>query len=219
MKIVDGLHGFMWDSLEENNCNTYFIDGPARVLIDPGHLHLFVHVESRLRQLGLTVGDIDLVIATHAHPDHLEAVRAFNGTRALFAMHEEDWLLMKERGSYLGAALDLDAYTPAFFLREGVLDIKGLKFRIIHTPGHSPGSISLFWEKEKALFSGDVIFRDGLGRTDLPGGDSETLKQSIRNLSNLDVEWLLPGHGNAVAGAAKVRANFDRVEEFWFRYL
>lgn len=219
MKIVDGLYGFMWESMEANNCNTYLIDGPPRVLIDPGHLHLFGHVESQLRQLGLKLEDIDLVVATHAHPDHVEAVRAFKGTGALFAVHEDDWQLMKEMGAYLGASFDMDAYAPSFFLGEGDLEVKGLRFRVFHTPGHSPGSISLLWEKERALFTGDVIFRDGLGRTDLPGGDGEVLKKSIRNLADLDVEWLLPGHGGAVAGAARVRANFGRVEEFWFRYI
>lgn len=219
MKIVDGLYGFFWDSPEANNCNTYLINGPAKVLIDPGHLLLFDHVSARLRQAGLKLDDMDLVVVTHAHPDHFEAVRAFKDTRTLFALHEADWLLVKEMGPYLGSVVDLEAWTPSFFLRDGMLDVKGLKLRVIHTPGHSPGSISLFWEEQKALFTGDVIFKDGLGRTDLPGGDGAALKESIRHLSNLDVEWLLPGHGNAVGGAAKVRANFGQVEKFWFRYL
>jgi len=91
--------------------------------------------------------------------------------------------------------------------------------QMFRTPGHSLGSVSLFWPGEKALFTGDVLFRDGLGRTDLPGGNGESLKKSIMGLSSLDAEWLLPGHGDIVSGAAQVKANFKRVEEVWFAYI
>jgi len=97
--------------------------------------------------------------------------------------------------------------------------VKDLSLDVIHTPGHSPGSICLRWKEEKALFTGDVIFRDGLGRTDLPGGNGEELKQSIRRISRLEVEWLLPGHGDFIAGSKEVQRNFSRVEEFWFAYI
>ncbi len=219
MKILENLHGFMWNSMSANNCNTYLIDGPARVLIDPGHLHLFGHVESGLGQLGLGIEDIDLVIATHCHPDHVEAVKLFQKQEALFAVHEEDWRLIREMGRYLGASLEFDSYVPAFFLEEGDLAVKGLEFQVFHTPGHSPGSISLYWPEQKALFTGDVIFREGLGRTDLPGGDGSTLKESIKRLATLEVESLLPGHGDIILGAEQARTNFQRVERFWFAYI
>ena len=107
MKISENLHGFLWNSMSANNCNTYLIDGPARVLIDPGHLSLFGHVESGLESLGLRIEDIDLVVATHCHPDHVEAVKLFQKHRALFAVHEKDWDLIKEMGRYLGGSLEL----------------------------------------------------------------------------------------------------------------
>jgi hydroxyacylglutathione hydrolase len=219
MKIVENLHGFLWSSMSANNCNTYFIDGPARVLIDPGHAHLFGHVEGGLKALGLGIEDIDLVIATHCHPDHLEAVKVFTDHHALFGVHEKDWKLVQEMAQHLGAALEPNIYNPAFFLQEGELAVKGLEFQVVHTPGHSPGSISLYWPEQKALFTGDVIFREGLGRTDLPGGNGSTLKESIKRLSELEVEWLLPGHGDIVVGEAEVKMNFQRVERFWFAYI
>jgi len=219
MKIQENLHGFLWSSMSANNCNTYLIDGPARVLIDPGHIHLFGHVEAGLAQLRLKIEDIDLVIVTHCHPDHLEAVKLFQKQGALFAVHVKDWSLLKEMGRSLGASLDFDSFKPAFFLEEGNLAVKGLEFEVIHTPGHSPGSISLFWPEQKALFTGDVIFREGLGRTDLPGGDGGTLKESIQRLAELDVERLLPGHGELILDAEQVRENFQRVERFWFAYI
>jgi glyoxylase-like metal-dependent hydrolase (beta-lactamase superfamily II) len=219
MKILETLHGFMWNSMSANNCNTYLIDGPARVLIDPGHLHLFGHVEASLGHLGLGIEDIDLVIATHCHPDHVEAVKLFHTQQAQFAVHEKDWRLLRDMGRYLGASLEPESYTPAFFLEEGNIEVKGLEFQVFHTPGHSPGSISLYWPQEKALFTGDVIFREGLGRTDLPGGNGGALKESIKRLSALEVERLLPGHGDVILDAQQARTNFQRVERTWFAYI
>ena len=219
MKITEGLHAFLWNSMSANNCNTYLIDGPARVLIDPGHLRLFDHVSTGLKQIGMNVSDVHLVVTTHAHPDHVEAVKLFKDAGVLSAMSENDWNLLMERGKYFGAAFQFESYKPDFFLGEGHLDVKGLPLEVIPTPGHSPGSISLYWREKKALFTGDLLFKDGLGRTDLPGGDGRILKESIRGLAGMDVEWLLPGHGDVVAGAGQVQSNFERVVRYWFPHI
>lgn len=219
MKIFEGLHAFLWKSMSANNCNAYLIDGPARILIDPGHLHLFEHVAVELRRLGLELSDIDLVICTHGHPDHFEALKLFKNQPARLAMSVEDWRMIEQIGKQMGPAFDLDAYRPDFFLGEGDLDVKGTSLRVIPSPGHSQGSVALYWQSQKALFTGDVVFRDGLGRTDLPGGSGDSLKKSIRKLESLGAEWLLPGHGDIVSGRAEVDANFKRVEEYWFAYI
>ncbi len=219
MKVTDGLHAFLWTSPSANNCNTYLIDGPARILIDPGHLHLFEHVEVQLRVLGIEISDIDLVLVTHAHPDHFEAARLFKNQPAVFAVSLEDWRMIQEIGKHMGPMFDLDAYTPDFLLGPGNLDLKGIRLEVIPSPGHSPGSVALHWPARKALFTGDVLFRDSLGRTDLPGGNGGALKQSIKALEPLDLELLLPGHGEILSGGAQVRSNFKRVEEFWFSYI
>ena len=82
MQITNNLHAFIWDSMTVNNCCTYLIDGPKPILIDPGHAHLFGHVESGLDKLGLAIEDIGLVVCTHGHPDHIEAVQLFQETPA-----------------------------------------------------------------------------------------------------------------------------------------
>jgi len=112
-----------------------------------------------------------------------------------------------------------DSIKPDFFLKEGDLTLDGLELSIFHTPGHSPGSATLYWPAQKALFTGDLIFKEGFGRTDLPGGDSATLKESIKRMADLDVEWLLSGHGDIIAGAEAVRKNFRDIEQFYFAYI
>ncbi|MBW2442940.1 MAG: MBL fold metallo-hydrolase [Deltaproteobacteria bacterium] len=221
MEITPNLHAFVWESMTTNNCNTYFIDGPTRVLIDPGHSRLFGHVELGLKQLGLTIDAIDLVICTHAHPDHIEGVQLFKDSPAFFCLHEEEWRWAGTIGKQMGAALgmDMEALKPDFFLKEGDLQLSELTLQIIHTPGHSPGSVTLYWPEQKALFTGDLIFKEGFGRTDLPGGDGATLKKSIQRLTDLDVEWLLSGHGDIIAGAEAVRKNFEDIEQFYFAYI
>ncbi|MBW1888668.1 MAG: MBL fold metallo-hydrolase, partial [Deltaproteobacteria bacterium] len=71
----------------------------------------------------------------------------------------------------------------------------------------------------KALFTGDVVFYQGVGRTDIPGGNGKTLKESIKKISRLDLDYLLPGHGEAVSGRDHVKNNFKQIEDFWFAYL
>ena len=207
----------MWTSTTVNNCNTYLIDGPMRILVDPGHTRHVAHVEEGLSELDLGVQDIDLVICTHSHPDHIEGVQIFKENQVLTALHGQDWELARAVDNYMMTAFGIEpeTVTPEIFLKEGKLSVKGIDLDVVHTPGHSPGSISLYWPQEKVLITGDLIFKDGIGRTDIPGGNSEILKQSITKLRDFDVEHLLPGHGELISGKENVTANFVRIEQFW----
>ena len=100
-----------------------------------------------------------------------------------------------------------------FYLQEGTLMLGKKNFHILHTPGHSPGSISIYWPEKKALFPGDVIFYQGMGRTDFPQGSVMILKQSIERLSQLEIEYLLPGHGEIIKGKESVKNNFALVKK------
>jgi len=221
MKITDNVYGFIWRSTTANNCNTYLIAGPTRILIDPGHSSLFDHVHKELNELGLTLDDIGLVIGTHAHPDHLEAAELFKEKPALVTLHNKDWQFLKSMDNSPKTPLSLNSQSiaPAFFLKEGDISISGFNFLVLHTPGHSPGSVSIYWPDQKLLFTGDLVFKGGLGRTDLPGGNGAQLKESIKRLAGLDVEWLLPGHGDIVSGSEEIKANFEQVEQVWFNYI
>lgn len=221
MKLFDDLHAFIWESMTANNCNTYLIDGPLRVLIDPGHEAYFDHVRRGLADIGLTPGDIDLVICTHCHPDHLEGVRLFQNEKAQFAIYEDEWRFlsrMTQRG-WAATVNHPNRLTPDFFLKEGPLNLKGLSLEVYHTPGHSPGSVCLYWPERETLFTGDLIFAEGLGRVDLPGGNSALIKESILRMKPLNVSLLLSGHGDMVSGKAAVRKTFIDLENVWFRYI
>ncbi|MGC8811414.1 MAG: MBL fold metallo-hydrolase, partial [bacterium] len=75
------------------------------------------------------------------------------------------------------------------------------------------------WPEKKALFTGDVIFAMGVGRTDFPGGDGNLLRNSIERLADLDVELLLPGHGEIVKGKRNIQRNFAYIRTNFFDYL
>jgi hydroxyacylglutathione hydrolase len=219
MEITRRIFAFPWLDPTTNNCNTYLLLSEKSVLLDPGHHHLFQDVEDHLARLSLSVRDIDVVIITHAHPDHMESVRRFADTGALIAVNQLEMEFVREMAPHYAEALGNNGFEPHILLQEGDLRLGDMALKVVHTPGHSPGSICLYWPEEKALFTGDLIFNQGIGRTDLPGGNGQSLKDSIKKVSALDVEILLPGHGDIIRGRDAVAKNFEDVEHFWFAYL
>jgi hydroxyacylglutathione hydrolase len=178
--------------LSPTDSNIYLIDN---TVIDAGTGFNFTRLMSIFNALKKDMGSIEWVINTHGHFDHVGGNGYF--LNAKVAIHELDAPILE-----LG---DEELSFASFFngkirprpvdrrLKDGDL-INGL--RVIHTPGHSPGSICLYDESGKVLFSGDTIFADGIGRTDLPGGSDEDMKKSLEKLRGLKIEKLFPGHGN-----------------------
>jgi len=214
MKLKDGLYFYPWLSLRENNCNSYLLTGEVMTLIDVGHLRHLPRLIGEMERDGLSLDNLTLIISTHLHPDHHEGVEFFRGDAILVAFHQEEERHLREYGYQLYQAMGLDIPTrrPNFYLREGELLLGKESWQVIHTPGHSPGSVSLYWPRGKVLITGDVLFQQGVGRTDFYEGDSELLAESIKRLSSLDVEYLLPGHGRIIQGKEAVRQNFAWIE-------
>ncbi|OBA03795.1 MBL fold metallo-hydrolase [Paenibacillus ottowii] len=178
--------------------NAYLLQGddPQRaVIIDPG-----MNPGPLLRAIeSLT---IEAVLLTHAHFDHIggvEEIRNAKGCPVYLHALEQDWLTSpKLNGSLMWpeASPPISTEPAEYDLAEGQqLNLIGHTFKVFHTPGHSPGSVSFLCGKD--LFSGDVLFRQGVGRTDLTGGRERDLYDSIQNkLFPLgDDVTVYPGHG------------------------
>ena len=99
------------------------------------------------------------------------------------------------------------------------MDIGDMEPEFIHAPGHSPDSICFYCRREEFLICGDVIFDKNTGRVDLPGGNADELKRSIKGLSSLKIKYLLPGHMGIVNGAEEVKGNFEFVTKHVLGWL
>lgn len=179
-------------------CNCYVVGDAATrraIVIDPGGEADELATEIAARNLTITA-----IVATHAHFDHiLAAQRLREATGAPFHLHREDRPLLDWMGASMEMFLGVPGQEPPEVdsdAPEGDKLAAGeIEFEILHTPGHSPGSISLV--TAGALFSGDTLFAGSVGRTDLPGGDTQRLVESVRaKLFPLgDDVPVYPGHG------------------------
>jgi hydroxyacylglutathione hydrolase len=165
------------------------------IIIDPG-----MNPAALIRR----IADLDVVaiLLTHAHFDHIggvDEIRKLKGCPVYIHDLEADWLTdAKKNGSLRWSEVTPPIETDAaeFALAEGMkLELLGISFKVFHTPGHSPGSVSFLWENH--LFSGDVLFKMSVGRSDLPGGSERVLYDSIKTkLYKLDdAVKVYPGHG------------------------
>jgi hydroxyacylglutathione hydrolase len=143
------------------------------------------------------VRQIKLIVNTHSHVDHTAGNKAMQQmTGAPIAIHEAEADMLARPNRAMLAMFGAEASPPAtVLLKDGdVISFGSQKITVIHTPGHSPGSISLYFPGY--VLTGDTLFVQGVGRTDLPGGSYQVLQASIRNkLFTLPPDTIvLPGH-------------------------
>jgi glyoxylase-like metal-dependent hydrolase (beta-lactamase superfamily II) len=154
------------------------------------------------------------ILITHAHFDHIAGVNLLLTVLPIkphLALHRADLELWKDRGEALQCGFQLDQLpNPDHFVTDGeVLSIGSLKVVVHHTPGHSPGHVIYSLPQTDAIFVGDLIFSGSIGRTDLTGGNLDTLLSSIRKfiLTCPDETRLLPGHGPETSVGIERRNN------------
>jgi hydroxyacylglutathione hydrolase len=181
-------------------CNCYLVGDPVTkeaIVIDPGDEPEEILASAERHGLKILAA-----VATHAHFDHVLGAQAIRERLGIpFYLHAEDMPIlqaMQERGlRFLGLRLPPPPEVDRHYAEGDELVAGSLRLGVIHTPGHSPGSVSLI-AADEAIFAGDTLFADSIGRTDLPGGDYDQEIKSIKDrlfpLGDLPV---YPGHGPA----------------------
>ena len=168
----------------QTNCYIFREEGSKTCcVVDPGYEPDFI-LES-LENLGLT---LEAILLTHGHFDHVGAVRQLAADTGC-----EVYIC----GEDLALPTQLTAgtlYYTKTYADGDILHLAGLDITVLHTPGHTPGSVCLL--SGTTLFSGDTLFCGSCGRTDLPGGSWDTIQSSLKKLAKIEADlWVLPGHG------------------------
>jgi glyoxylase-like metal-dependent hydrolase (beta-lactamase superfamily II) len=175
------------------------------VIFDPGDN--VSSIVGKIDELKLTPV---FILNTHAHPDHIGAAAELQKRYDLpFALHEKELDIFnsaKNIAQYLGIQnFQLPEVTT--LLSDGqVLEVNSMHLQVLHTPGHTPGSVCYITDKH--LFVGDTLFRGTVGRTDLPGGSLKQLNESLLRLSRLSPDTkVYPGHGEATSITEELKSN------------
>jgi hydroxyacylglutathione hydrolase len=192
-------------------CNCTILGDPSThdaIVIDPGEEIGRIH--RRLKELGLKVTQI---LITHAHIDHVGgALKLKRLTGAPILLNENDLPLlhmMAEQAEWLGVETPETA-SPDASLQDGMrVGLDGFPAEVVHTPGHTQGSVCLYFKPMNLLVAGDTLFAGSIGRTDLPGGDSRQILDSIhsRLLVLPEETHVLPGHGPLTTIGQEKRRN------------
>jgi hydroxyacylglutathione hydrolase len=207
------IHEILPVGMLQCNCSIFGDEeSHEAIVIDPGD-----NIDQILLLLAKHGLKVKAIVITHAHIDHIGgAAKLKAATGAPVYMNASDqelydnldvqasWLQMKEPEK---TSIDTEA-------REGdTLGLGDAVFHVLHTPGHTQGSISLWIPAENKLIAGDTLFRDSIGRTDLPGGNARQILRSIRDklLTLPEDAVVVPGHGaNTTIGREKERNPFLR---------
>ena len=205
------IHEILPVGMLQCNCSIFGDElSHEAVVIDPGD-----EIQRILAILAKHQLRVKAIIITHAHIDHIGGAQKLKAaTGAPVYMNANDQPLSEHldtQAAWLGMAapertnIDVDA-------REGEKVVLGpAEFHVLHTPGHTQGSISLWIPAENKLIAGDTLFLDSIGRTDLPGGDYEQILRSIHDklLPLQDTTAVIPGHGpNTTIGRERARNPF-----------
>ncbi len=191
--------------LEANCYLVYDEDSGNGVVVDPGG-----DAAPLLREIEQRRVTVTAILNTHGHFDHSAGNIDLGHLNVPLAIHPADRELLAEGGGAAWFGLpEVPAMQPTLDLTEGFeLAVGKLRLHVVETPGHTPGSVSLYIAEERALLTGDTLFAGGIGRTDLPGGNPRALTESLKRLLTLPPETVIyPGHGPTSTLAQERRSN------------
>lgn len=204
MKLFDRLYAYTWGSAFFDSSNSYVIVDGESALIDPGTYKSYTNLFGLLRNDGIE--GIDYVLNTHLHRDHCESNQMFMRKGALLGFDERD------------RAISQFSFSPDIKLEKTFL-VGNTEIEIIHTPGHSPGSLTFYIHEYEAVITGDLIFEGGIpGRFDLYGSDRNEFIKSLEKLRSLDAEYILPGHRRIMNGRRGIDALLEMAIEIVTSY-
>lgn len=182
------------------NCYTVIDEETKKAaVIDPGdytqELKNLLHSEK--------IEELEYILLTHGHFDHILGVakikKDFPNAKVCIHSADSEFLLNDRLSLASASGIEQTYLNCDISLKEGsVIELGSTEIRVIHTPGHTPGGVCYIDEKEKILFSGDTIFCRTVGRTDFPGGDFDTLFESLKKIRNLKGDYVIyPGHNRS----------------------
>ena len=166
-------------------------------LVDPGG-----DAETIKQEVAASGVTLMQILLTHGHIDHMggaDALRKLTGAKVYALQEEEDLLLDAKQNLSVYIARKVVTFAPDEFLHDGQeLTLAGMKLKVYHTPGHTPGGASYYCAEAGCVFSGDTLFHGSVGRTDFPGGSMSAIVRSLREkLFLLPKETVVyPGHGD-----------------------
>lgn len=192
-----------------SDSNVYLLEDEDPVLVDTG---TGMYAETALEEVSniVPLRKIGRIVLTHSHYDHMGGAKAFQeATGARIYLHEAEArplmagdasLTLYDVFSRSYRGLDVEELATGQRLKLGSTELE-----VLHTPGHSPGSITLYDPRSASAIVGDTVFCDGgVGRWDFPGGDLAKLRSSVNRLRELGLRNMYPGHGSYAEGDAKV---------------
>ncbi|MDR1577655.1 MAG: MBL fold metallo-hydrolase [Deltaproteobacteria bacterium] len=191
--------------------NTIVLQGNKLVLIDPGTRLRLPELLDRMVADGLDPADIEIVLLTHSHPDHLEAAPDLAdkfGSRLFLSRIERDFLaesadVFFSHHAYPQPRIKFEVCD------EGSLIVSALELKLLLTPGHSPGGLSIYFPQSKLLMTGDLFFPGAIGAINIFGGNPLDMYKSVARLRDMGgVEKVLCGHGPAIIDRDMVIQNY-----------
>ena len=179
----------------QTNCYLLW-EGDKAVVIDPGY-----EPDTILRAAETLGMDLSAILLTHGHFDHVGAVKelvAETGCEVYIHAAEAALPPMMTAGELY--------FTRTYAEGDTITPVPGMELTVLHTPGHTPGSVCLLWGDQ--MFSGDTLFAGSCGRVDFPGGNPQEMLRSLRRLASLEADYRVhPGHGESTTLAEEKRYN------------